>query len=108
MKKRSRSGNENKLGYIAKASFSKGGGRRSLTEDCIDVDGSKGDKSSVSCADSSFAKGAFGVYGERKSVAGILLKFRASITFFPCWYCFNQPFFRLYLDKTPRDIQFAT
>ena len=31
-----------------------------LTEDCIDLDCAKGDKSSVSCADSSFAKGAFG------------------------------------------------
>ena len=48
MKKRNRSGNENKHGYIAKASFSKGGGRRSLTEDLMDLDGVKGDKSSVS------------------------------------------------------------
>ena len=74
MKKRNRSGNENKRGYIAKASFSKGGGRRSLTEDLMDLDGVKGDKSSVSEADSSFAKGAFGKYGDGKSVADTLLK----------------------------------
>ncbi|MCL2158416.1 MAG: hypothetical protein FWH48_03305, partial [Oscillospiraceae bacterium] len=66
-----------------------GGGRRSLTEDLKDLDGAKWDKSSVSIdwrelhvniamftfatrADSSFAKGAFGAFCKRKSVAGIL------------------------------------
>ena len=43
-----------------KASFCKGGVKRSLTEDFINLDSAKGDKSSVSYADSSFAKGAFG------------------------------------------------
>ncbi|MCL2159656.1 MAG: hypothetical protein FWH48_09635 [Oscillospiraceae bacterium] len=47
----------------------------------IDLDGAKGDKSSVSCADSSFAKGAFGAFGKRKLVAGILLKFHGGIKF---------------------------
>ena len=93
--KRNRRGNENKLGYIAKASFCKGGGRRSLTEDSIDLDGAKWDKSSVSCADSSFAKGAIGAFGGRKSVANTLLKFHGGIKFFLCWYCFHQFFFRL-------------
>ena len=45
-----------------------------LTEDFIGLDGAKWDKSSVSCADSSFAKGAIGAFGERKSVADTVLK----------------------------------
>jgi len=72
-----------------------GGGRRSLTEDLMDLDGARGDESSVSCADSSFAKGAIGAFGRRKSVAGIFLKFHGDIKFFLCWYCFHQPLFRL-------------
>ena len=46
-----------------KPPFPKGGGRRSLTEDCIGLYG-EGNKSSVSYADSSFAKGAFGDISE--------------------------------------------
>jgi len=116
--KRNRRGNENKRGNIAKASFYKGGGRRSLTEDLMDLDCAKGVKSSVSIdwrelhmnytakfmqvchelhmnfvhicscrrsvhirytyADSSFAKGAFGAFGGRKSAADIVLKFHGS------------------------------
>jgi len=50
----------------------------------MDLDGARGDESSVSCADSSFAKGAFGGVGSQKSVAGILLKFHGGIKVFLC------------------------
>ena len=70
----------------------------------MDLDGSKGVKSSVSYADSSFAKGAIGDCDGRKSVANILIKFRGSSKFFLCWYCFHKPFFRLSLQKMGRNL----
>ena len=59
----------------------------------IGLDSAKGNKSSVSCADSSFAKGAFGAFCMRKSIAGILLKFRGGIKFFLMLILFSSTLF---------------